>query len=155
MLPRAYCELSPLELLPDHELPDQELPDQEFPDQLLPDHELPLQELPLQELPDQTLPFQVPPLQEAPAASSSAIEDASNAWPKMSISPWSTTPSRVRWSSPRETSSEPVPVPCANRCDEPSNRLSRRRARSRRPLPCALSSAPGILSVSDVRSFLI
>jgi hypothetical protein len=76
-----------LQELPDHELPDQELPDQELPDQELPDQELPLHDDPLQ-----LLPFQRPPDQLEPVASRIAIVAASKGLPKMSFSPWSTTP---------------------------------------------------------------
>ena len=91
----------PLQELPDQELPDHELPLQELPDQELPDHELPLQELPDQELPDhelpdQELPFHIPPDQELPAAWAAAIAAAFQRMPKMSRSPVSITPSRVR-----------------------------------------------------------
>ena len=81
------------------------MPDQEFPLQLLPD-----QEFPLQLLPDQEFPFQTPPDHELPAASSKAIWAASNDAPKMSCSPESVTPFCLRWTSPRESSSGPVPV---------------------------------------------
>ena len=72
--------------MPDHEEPDQLLPDHEEPDQLLPDHEEP----------DQLLPFHVPPAQALLAASRAATATESNDFPKMSISPLRTTPSRVR-----------------------------------------------------------
>jgi hypothetical protein len=103
-------QLLPLQELPDHEFPLQEFPDQLLPLQELPDHEFPLQELPLQEFPDQLLPFQMPPLQLLPAASRRAIAPESKAWPKMSTAPLRTTPSRVRCSVPRESSSEPIPL---------------------------------------------
>ena len=68
------------------------MPDHELTDQLEPLHELPLQLEPLHELPDQDEPFQLPPDQLWPAASSAAIAAESNGMPKMSCSPWSTTP---------------------------------------------------------------
>src|SRR5579884_2209089 len=79
-------------------------------DQLDPLQLLPLHELPLHELPDQLEPFHLPPDQLDPAASSAAICVELNGLPKMSCSPWSTTPFKVRWSEPRAASSDPVPV---------------------------------------------
>ena len=61
-------------------------------------------------LPLQVLPFQAPPDQLLPAASAVAIAAVLNGWPKMSVEPVSATPFIVRWSVPREASSEPVPV---------------------------------------------
>lgn len=129
-------QLPVAQLLPDHELPDHELPDQVLPDQLLPDqvlplhvlplqvlpdHELPLQVLPDhvlpdQVLPDQVLPFQVPPDQVLPAACKVAMDALLKVLPKMSFSPWRTTPFVVRWSLPRAASSEPVPVAFVKLC---------------------------------------
>ena len=108
-------QLEPDQLLPDHLLPDQLLslqlePDQLHPHHLIPDQLLPDQLEPDQLEPDQVLPFQVPPDQLLPAASSAAITGALKSWPKISCSPLKTTPSAVKWSEPRELSSEPVPV---------------------------------------------
>ena len=80
------------------------------PDQEEPLQELPDQEEPLHELPDHEEPFHMPPDQLEPAASSAAIEPEENGLPKMSCSPWSTTPLLEMWSVPREASREPVPV---------------------------------------------
>jgi hypothetical protein len=90
-------------------LSDQLEPLQLDPLQLDPLQELPDHEDPLQELPVQTEPFQVPPDQAESAASSAAIAVESKGWPKMSCSPWSTTPSIETWSLPREASSRPRP----------------------------------------------
>src|SRR5215475_2239532 len=108
------------QLAPSHDALDQLLPLQLEPLQLEPLHELPdqrrllqlepLHELPLHELPDQLEPFHLPPDQLEPLASRAAIEAELKGLPKMSVSPWSTTPSRLRWSLPREASSEPMPV---------------------------------------------
>ena len=73
-----------------------ELPDQDEPLHELPDHDDPLQLEPLHELPDQDEPFQKLPDQLWPAASKSAITAELNGLPKMSCSPWSTTPFSVR-----------------------------------------------------------
>src|SRR5579884_854890 len=106
----ALDQLDPLQLEPLQELPLHELPDQLEPLHGLPDQLLPLHELPLHELPDQLEPFHLPPDQLDPAASSAAICVELNGLPKMSCSPWSTTPFKVRWSEPRAASSDPVPV---------------------------------------------
>jgi hypothetical protein len=111
---RGQFQFAVDQLLPDHELPDQLLPDHEEPDQLLPDHELP----------DQLLPFHVPPDQEIPAASRAAMAAESNGLPKMSCSPLRTTPSRVRWSDPRDPSSVPVPVPGATAISSGASRAA-------------------------------
>src|SRR5439155_1483404 len=103
-------QLLPLQLEPDQLLPLQLEPDQLLPLQLEPDQLLPLQLPSLQLEPDQVLPFQEPPDQLLPDASSTAITGALKLWPKMSCSPFKTTPSAVRWSEPRALSSEPTPV---------------------------------------------
>ena len=118
------------------ELPLQELPDQDEPLQEFADHDEPLQLDPLQatrheplhELPDQDEPFQIPPDQLEPAASSAAIAAELKGMPKMSCSPWSTTPFIEMWSVPREASSEPVPVAGALYCCERERRRGNRRA---------------------------
>src|SRR5262245_57429042 len=89
-------QLLPDQLFPDQLLPDQLFPDQLFPDQLFPDQTVPSQLLPDQPLPVQMLPFHFPPDQLLAEASSFAIAAALNGWPKMSCSPLSMTPSRVR-----------------------------------------------------------
>jgi hypothetical protein len=158
----SHCEpdqLEPLQLEPLHELPLQELPLQELPDQLeplqeLPDqtrslqleplHELPdqlepLQELPDHELPDQLEPFQTPPDQLEPAASSAAMTAELKGWPKMSCSPWSTTPFIETWSLPREASRLPIPVDGALYCCEANTEGTdafRSLFRSSSPHPC-------------------
>ena len=108
-------QLEPLQELPLQELPDQleplhELPLHELPDQLEPLHELPLQELPDQLEPLHELPLHELPDQLLPEASRAAMDVESNGCPKMSCSPWRTTPFSDRWPSPRESSSEPLPV---------------------------------------------
>src|SRR5687767_4574779 len=103
-------QLSPLQVEPDQVLPDQVLPDQVLPDHVQPDQLSPLQLEPDQLSPLQVLPFHVPPDQLLPAASRTAIAGALKLWPKMSCSPLRTTPASVRWSDPRERSSDPTPV---------------------------------------------
>ena len=96
---RSSCcqtSCSPLQLLPDQLLPDQVPLDQLEPDQLLPAQSVPAQLFPAQLLPVQVLPFQRPPCQLLAKPSSLAISAESNGLPKMSCSPLSTTPSRVR-----------------------------------------------------------
>ena len=84
--------------------------------EIAPDHDEPLQLEPLHELPDQDEPFQKLPDQLWPAASKSAITAELKGMPKMSCSPWSTTPLTEMWSLPRDASSEPVPVDGALYC---------------------------------------
>ena len=148
----------PAQSSPDHELPDQLLPLHDEPLQLDPDHELPLHELPLQLEPDQllpaqttllqldpdqllpvqTLPFHVPPDQLDAAASACAIPRELKWWPKMSWLPVSVTPSMVRWSVPREASTEPVPGRGAGRTGRRArSRIPSRRMHRSDPSPCA------------------
>ena len=87
-----------------------------LPDQLLPLQVELLQVEPLQVLPLHVLAFHVPPDQVDAAASSAAMPGESNGMPKMSCSPLRTMPSRVRWSVPRESSTEPVPVETGHVC---------------------------------------
>jgi hypothetical protein len=96
--------------LPLQERADQLDPLHELPDQLDPLQELPDQLDPLHELPDQLEPFQVPPDQLDPVASRAAITVELKGCPKMSCSPWSTTPFMLMWSVPREASRRPAPV---------------------------------------------
>jgi len=79
-------QLLALQLFADQLDPDQLFADQLDPDQLFADQLLPLQ----------VLPFQVPPDQLLAEASSFAMAAELNGLPKMSCSPVSTTPSRVR-----------------------------------------------------------
>ena len=89
-------QLLPLQLEPDQVLPLHVDPDQDDPDQLLPLQLDPDHVLPLQELPDQVEPFHVPRDQLLPVASSGAVVAETNAFPKMSCSPCSTTPLSMR-----------------------------------------------------------
>jgi hypothetical protein len=110
-------------VFPDHVLPDQELPDQVLADHVDPDHVeadhvladhvLPDHELADHVEPDHVLPFQSPPDHVLADASAAASTLESTGRPKMSFSPLRMTPSRVRWSCPRELSIEPVPVASA------------------------------------------
>ena len=116
-------QLEPLQLEPLHDEPLHELPDQEEP---------------FQELPDQLEPFQVPPDQLEPAASSAAMAADTNGLPKMSCSPWSTTPFIEMWSEPRAASSDPVPVAGGLYCCEEATEgteAPRRRLMSSSPQP--------------------
>ena len=102
-------------------------------------HELPDQDEPLHELPDQDEPFQTPPDQLEPAASSAAMAAELKGIPKMSCSPWSTTPLIEMWSVPREASRDPVPVAGMLYCCEPNTEgteAPRRRLMSSSPHPC-------------------
>ena len=122
----APCQEPPDQLLPLQVLPDQLLPLHVLPDHVEPDHVEPLHVLPdqvepdqvepLQVEPDHVDPFQVPPDQLFPAASAWATVAELNGLPKTSFSPVSTTPSRVMWSVPRASSSEPLPVASVNFC---------------------------------------
>src|SRR5215218_7546642 len=106
---------------PLHEAPLQESPLQVLALQVLASHELlektqEDQVLALQESPLQVFAFQSPPDQDFAFAPSQAISAALNAEPMMSRSPSSTTPSIEMWSSPRASSSEPIPVEGAQSC---------------------------------------
>jgi hypothetical protein len=114
--PRLADHVVPDHELPDHVLADHVLPDQVDADQLLADHVLPDHELADHVLADHVLPFQSSPDQLLAVASLWARAPSSTRMPKMSWAPLSVMPSRVMWSLPRESSSEPVPLAAAHFC---------------------------------------
>ena len=95
------------QLLPDHDDPDHDDPDHVEPDHVEPDNVEPDHVEPDHVEPDHVEPDQVPPDQLLPAV------PGRNGFPKMSMSPLSTTPSRVTRSVPRDSSTKPRPVPLA------------------------------------------
>jgi hypothetical protein len=126
---------------PDHDDPDQLEPDHDDPDQLEPDHVEPDHVDPDQLDPDQLDPDQLKPFHRPPDQLLPAVPGAKGC-PKMSISPCRTTPSLVRWSRPRDSSTEPVPVEGANAWVEyePGVEYESLR-RSSAPSPCELERA--------------
>src|SRR5829696_351446 len=120
-LHEAPLQESPLQVLALQVLASHELLEKTHEDQVLALQESPLQVVALQVSPFQASPlhvfaFQSPPDQDFACASSEAIAAALNVEPMMSRSPSSTTPSIEMWSSPRASSSEPIPVEGAQSC---------------------------------------
>src|SRR5215207_8310204 len=120
-LHEAPLQKSPLQVLALQVLASHELLEKTQEDQVLALQESPLQvvvlqESPLQASPLQVLAFQSPPDQDFACASSQAISAATNVEPMMSRSPSSTTPPIEMWSSPRASSSEPIPVEGTQNC---------------------------------------
>jgi hypothetical protein len=95
----------------------------------------------------------MPPDQLDPAASSAAIAAELKGAPKMSCSPWRTTPLSETWSVPREASSDPVPVEGALYCCEANTDgtdVPRSLLMSSSPEPCCFQLYEESLSQLDV-----
>ena len=107
--------MRPVQVPADHMRPDHMRPDQTSLDHIRPDHIRPnqvvaVQVMPLKLEPDHMRPFQVPPVQAVPASRLEARVLVETGSPKMSRSPFSTTPLSTRWALPQASSRLPVPV---------------------------------------------
>jgi hypothetical protein len=122
---------------PDHIRPDQTSLDHIRPDHIRPDQLVAAQSLPVKLAPDHIRPFQVPPVQAVPAVRRDARVAVLTASPKMSRSPFRTTPLSTRCAVPRALSRVPVPVELVELEAAVTEVTDRALVRSRVPLPWA------------------
>jgi hypothetical protein len=99
--------------------------------------------------PDHTRPFQVPPVQAVPAERLDASVAVLTASPKMSFSPFSTTPLSTRCEVPRAASRVPVPVELVAVCAAATLVTPRALVRFKVPLPWAVSTSVLVLAFSQ------